>query len=189
MTINWYALAKEEEKLAKRKMIIPRKDESRKLPEVVKFALDGSKLWVGNVVYNQIPGHEEYYISKGMIVKNHLGRTLRNSPTSNDSQIRINIDGVPTKIYRHILLWKAWSELAPLQSRGGDIMWGRARWRFIEGYEDLYIISDMGVVRNYKSWAIMTPSPGKGPRVSLFKDGKQRAYTVSKLLRQHFPEN
>lgn len=64
-------------------------------------------------------------------------------------------------------------------------------WKDIEGYEDLYEVSDEGRVRNKKTGRIL--KPGKDscgyPQVILCKDGTTRSFSVHRLVAKAFIPN
>ena len=76
-------------------------------------------------------------------------------------------------------------------------------WKSVKGYEDLYEISDTGLVRRKDGWVnnngtmvfrkthlMKTPLNYYGyPQVNLTKDGKRKVYTVHTLVAQAFIPN
>ena len=67
------------------------------------------------------------------------------------------------------------------------------QWRDIDGYDGAYQVSDLGRVRSHKSgeWKVMRARKDRGGylRLSLFKDGKHKRFSVHRLVAQAFIYN
>lgn len=67
----------------------------------------------------------------------------------------------------------------------------KENYKNIVGYEDLYEVSDTGLVRNKVSGKILKPGKdGKGYlRVRLYKDGEWKMYRIHRLVAEAFIPN
>ena len=67
------------------------------------------------------------------------------------------------------------------------------QWRDIDGYDGMYQVSDLGMVRSHKSgeWKVLRPQKLKSGymTVGLCKDGNVKHYKVHRLVAQAFIEN
>lgn len=63
-------------------------------------------------------------------------------------------------------------------------------WKDIKGYEDLYAVSDTGLVKGKKYNRVLKPEINKGyARVSLCKEGKTSKQFIHRLVASHFIPN
>lgn len=63
-------------------------------------------------------------------------------------------------------------------------------WKDIKGYEDLYAVSNTGLVKGKKYNRVLKPDINKGyVRVSLCKDGKTSKQFIHRLVASHFIPN
>ena len=64
-------------------------------------------------------------------------------------------------------------------------------WKDIKGYEGLYMISNLGRIRNYKKLILKPQRSGKSPyfMVVLYKNHIPRRYTIHRLVATHFIPN
>ncbi len=63
-------------------------------------------------------------------------------------------------------------------------------WKDIKGYEDLYAVSNTGLVKGKKYNRVLKPEINKGyARVSLCKEGKKSKQSIHRLVASHFIPN
>lgn len=65
------------------------------------------------------------------------------------------------------------------------------QWKDIKGYEGLYQVSNMGVIRSLYTGKILKAKKETNGymRVKLYKDGKGKSHTVHRIVAEHFIPN
>lgn len=182
--VNWFALAQKERLFEKKLVVRPRKDQSSHTRHDTSYLSQDGKVMHGKdgTEYRQIPTDKNYYISKDSVVKNLSGYSLRNTHvTSNNSKVKIQIDGQVVAVYRYKLLHLAWPELAP-RYVGNSIFFEDEEFVVVEGFPD-YIIGRQGTLIRLKNWSKNRLDKG---RYHLSVDGKQLSRAVRRLVFENF---
>ena len=146
----------------------------------VQFSADGTQMFLHKKrdVYRQIPDHPDYYISRNGQVRNLHGKTLRNTATSNGSQLKLWVGDRAVGFYRHELTFSAWPELAPRQKSKYVWIVDGETYRVIREFPE-YVINVYGDVLRIKNWQLSTPVR---KQIHMSRDGKQHNRSCRKLV-------